>query len=219
MPGFGFLLIGSYSITIAVVIGLIRLPRIHKSYQPFIFILIAGLLNEICSTILISQGYSNAVPTNIVTLIEVWLWMWQFSKWNAFSGKRWLYLTLMIAMTSLWLTENVILGKLFIFSSWCSLVFSFCIVFLSISQANKQIVEEKRNLITNAKFLICSGAILFYTYRILVECFYLLQLEQSGTFLSNIFSILAFVNLFVNLLFAFATLWIPTRQRFSLPSS
>lgn len=137
MSGFALLLIGSYSVTIAVIIGLIRLPKIHKTYYPFIFIMIAGLLNEVCSTILISQKMSNAVPTNIVTLIEVWLWMWQFKRWGAFAQRRWLHTVLMICLSGLWVTENIILGKLFIFSSWCSIVFSFVIVFLCINQDNK----------------------------------------------------------------------------------
>jgi uncharacterized membrane protein (DUF373 family) len=91
-------------------------------------------------------------------------------------------------------------------------------VFLAINQVNRLIVEEKKNLLSNSKFLICTGAMIFYTYKIMVESFYIFKLDQSNDFLSNIYYILVFVNLFVNLLFALAILWIPTRQRFTLPS-
>jgi hypothetical protein len=50
-----------------------------------------------------------------------------------------------------------------------------------------------------------------------VECFYMLEIHENSRFLTNIFSILVIANVFVNLLFALATSWIPKRQKFSLP--
>ncbi len=104
------------------------------------------------------------------------------------------------------------------FSSFFSIVSSFVLIFLAINQVNQLIIQEKRNLLKNSKFLICAGVLIFFTYKIMVESFYVMKLDQSTIFLSGIFNILVFVNLFVNLLFALATLWIPTRQRFTLPS-
>ena len=219
MINYQFMVIGSYSIAIAAIIGLIRFRKIHRAYQPFIFITIAALLNEICSNLLIYFQRSNAVSTNIFGLIESVLWLWQFKRWDAFKRRPWEYSVLVTLIACTWVFENIIMGKLFTFSSVFGIVYSFCLVFLSINQVNLQIVQEKRNLFSNPKFLICTGTIIFYTYRILVECFYLLEMKESDTFLFNIFSILVFVNIFVNLLFALAILWIPTRQRFSLPSS
>lgn len=219
MINYKFIAFASYSIVIAAIIGLIRFRRIHRTYQPFIFIILSAVLNEIVSSTLIRLHQSNAVSTNLFGLVEIILWLWQFKRWGAFSKRAWQYPSLLIPLCAVWITENIILGKLFTFSSLFAIAYSFVLVFLSINQVNKQIVEEKKNLLTNPKFLICSGTIIFYTYRILVESFYLLELPQSDDFLSNVFTILAFVNLFVNLLFALAVLWIPTRQRFSLPSS
>jgi small basic protein len=219
MINYELILIGSYSIVIAAIIGLIRFPKIHRAYQPFIFITLVAVLNEICSNLLIYFHRSNAPSTNIFGLIECILWLWQFKRWGGFRQKRWEYPLLLSLVTAVWITENIIFGKLFTFSSVYAIAYSFCLVFISINHVNQQIVEEKKNLFTNPKFLICTGAIIFYTYRILVESFYLLDLQDSKTFLTNIFSILVFVNLFVNLLFALAILWIPTRQRFSMPSS
>jgi hypothetical protein len=219
MINYQFILIGSYSIALAAIIGLIRFRKIHRAYQPFIFITIAALLNEICSSLLIHFHKSNAASTNILSLFECLLWLWQFRRWNGFKQGSREYPLLVAIVISTWAFENIVLGKLFTFSSVFAIAYSFCLVFLSINQVNLLIVQEKRNLLNNPKFLICTGAIIFYTYRILVECFYLLDMGESDKFLTNIFSILVFVNLFVNLLFALATLWIPTRQRFSLPSS
>ena len=217
MTNFTFIIIGSYSIAVAAIIGLIRFTRIHRAYHPFIFITVASLINEVISHILIHYKKSNAITINLLGLADALLWLWQFRRWNGINKHSSQFHAVAILMISIWIFENLILGKLFTFSSVYAIVFSFAVVFFSINQVNRQIVEEKGNLFTNAKFLICSGTILFFTYRILVECFYLLDMQKSDRFLANVFSILAFVNLIVNLLFALATLWIPARQKFSLP--
>lgn len=215
MIGFKFFAICSYSIAIAVFIGLIRFRNIHRTYQPFIFITIAALLNEITSSYLISNKIGNAPSNNIFGLIECFLWFWQFKRWEAFKRHPWQLPFLLISIVSIWIIENIVLGKLFTFSSVYSIAYSFLLIFLTINEVNKLIVQEKGNLFKNSRFLICSGTIIFYTYRIMVEPFYLLELSQTQYFMTNIITILVFVNLFVNLLFALAILWIPRRQRFS----
>lgn len=212
-------LIESYTIAIAAIIGLIRLPRIYRAYQPFIFINVSALIAEISSHFLIYLNKSNAISLNLLGLVETLLWLWQFKRWGIFNLRKWEFPLLIILITCIWVYENIILSKINSFSSMYAIASSFCLVFLSINQVNRQIVEEKKNLFKNPSFIICSGVIIFYTYRIFVECFYLLENTESSNFILNIFTILAIVNLFVNLLFALATIWIPTRQRFSLQSS
>ena len=218
MIPFKLILLCSYSIAIAAVFGLIRFRHIHRTYQPFIFITLAALTNEIVSTLLIMSDRSNAISTNILNLTECALWLLQIKKWGGFRHRKWEFPVLFSILATIWIAENIIMGKIIIFSSVFAIVSAFILVFLVINQVNRLIVEERTNLLRNSKFLICVGAILFYTYRIMVESFYVLKLDQSDNFLLNIFGILVFVNLFVNLLFALAILWIPTRQRFSLPS-
>jgi hypothetical protein len=218
MTNYMFVIIGSYSIAIAAIIGLVRLRFMHRSYQPFILIITMSLVIEIISNILIHFKKSNAIAVNVFGLCEGLLWLWQFTKWNGFKNQRQLHIT-RITIVAVWMIENIIMRKMFSFSSAYAVVFSFVVIFFSINQVNRQIIEEKANLYTNAKFLICCGAIIFFTYRILIECFYLLDLHKSTRFLANVFMILAFVNLIVNLLFAIATLWIPKRQKFSFQYS
>jgi hypothetical protein len=120
-------------------------------------------------------------------------------------------------LIAVWISESSING-INSFNSTFHVLYSFCLVFLGINQVNELIVKEKSLLLRNAKFLICCGVIIFYTYCVLVNSFYVFKLPQSDTFMANIYYILVFVNLFVNLLYALATLWIPTRQRFTLLS-
>lgn len=207
----------SYSILFAVIIGLIRFRKINRNYQPFIFVTILSLLSEIASPFFIKYYKTNAINVNVFILLEFLLWLWQFKKWGGFpNGSKWKYPALAFGLTTIWLIENIPLSKLYIFSSVSTLASAFILVFLAIDQVNKLIVEEKNNLLRNSKFLICCGILIFHTYNIMVESFYVMKINQSNSFLSNIFIILVLVNLFVNLLYALATLWIPTRQRFTM---
>ena len=163
MTNFAFIIVGSYSIAVAAIIGLIRFTRIHRAYQPFVFITVASLVNEVISHIMIYYKKSNAITINILGLADALLWLWQFRRWNGFNKQKLQFYVTVLLMISIWIFENLILGKLFTFSSVYAIIFSFAVVFFSINQVNRQIVIEKGNLFTNAKFLICSGTILFFT--------------------------------------------------------
>ena len=206
-----------FSIIIALVIGLIRYGKISRTYHPFIFIIIAAFLGEIIGTATTWLFKSNALSSNIYTLAECFLWLWQFKRWNGGFKKQWMESTMIAGLICFWIVESF-LNHMEDFNSSFVVLYSFILVFLAINQVNQLIVQEKTNLLKNAKFLICAGVIIFYTYSVLVNSFYVLQIKKSDSFLSNIYYILIYVNLFVNLLYAYATLWIPSRERFTLPS-
>jgi hypothetical protein len=211
-------LIGSYSIVFAMVIAIVRIRIIHRSYYPFVLLIFFAGLNEFISFLLIRVfKESNAVSSNILGFVEALFWTWQFRCWTS-KGREWKrYPAAAMILGVIWIVENVFFGRIFTFSSAYAIVYSFVLVFFAIDRVNHLIVEETRNLLVNSQFLICIGVVIFYSYRIFVESFYLFEFENSQVFLSHVFSILAFVNLFVNLLFALATLWIPSRQKFFLP--
>ncbi len=217
MLPYGVVLFGSYTIAIAATIGLIRFQKINRAYRPFIFITIAALANEVASTLLIMSDNSNAISTNMLNLVEGCLWLFQIKVWGGFKRRKWVFPALFSTMVCIWIVENLVFGRIHVFSSIFAVTSAVVFVFLAIDQVNQLIVEEKGNLLRNSRFLICVGIIIFFTYRIMVESFYLMDLTQSNQFLRNVFGILVFVNVFVNLLFALAILWMPTRQKFSLP--
>ncbi len=217
MINYNLIQICSYSILFAVLIGLIRFRKIDPSYHPFIFIITFSLINEIASPFFVEKYKTNAININVLIVIEYMLWVWQFKCWGVFDKrKKWKFLAAMTLLPIVWFIENIILSNIFTFNSIFSLISAFLLVFLAIDQVNKLIVEEKKSLLKNAKFLISCGVIIFHTYEIMINSFYVMKLDQSNDFLSNIFIILVLVNLFVNLLFALATIWIPTRQKFTM---
>ena len=217
MTNYFFVLTGSYSIVVAAVAGLIKLRALHGAYRPFVFISLASLANEVISHILITHQKSNALAINIFGIVDAGLWLWQFKKWSSHVKDRIVLRVCMIAMLLLWFVENVAYGKIFVFGSVYPITFSVVMVILSAIGVSRQVAREKENLLSTPTFLICGGAIFFYTYRIFIECFFAPGIAKSQLFLSNVFIILSFVNFFVNIIYALAVLWIPQKKKFSLP--
>jgi hypothetical protein len=213
-----FVMGASYSIVICCVIAIVRFRQIHPSFRPFIWLAICAMMHEIVSFVVIRVlKDSNAISYNVFILVEGLLWLWQFSNWRPNTSRRNYIGACAVVFCVIWIIESLVFSGIHSFSSIYAIVYSFVLVFLAIDRINELIVREMGNLFTNSKFLICIGVVIFYTYRILVESFYIIRLQESDSFLSNVFAILACVNLLVNLLFALATLWIPSRLKFSLP--
>jgi hypothetical protein len=206
-----------FSIIIPATIGLIRLPIIERVHRPFIIYCILDLLNHTLSAVLIEMYGSNTINSNIFVLIEAILIAWQFKEWGSFKGRRNLFYGLITGLVIIWVIDNLVLHSLTSVNSFYRIVYSFVLVFLSIEQMNVMIFTSRKSLLINAAFMICTGIAIYYTYKATVEVFFLIKLKGSMIFYSNIFKILVFVNLIANLIFGWAVLWIPRKQRFISP--
>ena len=205
-----------YSIVIASIIGLIRFNKVLPSYQPFIILLFLGLINHTLSVIFNETIKNNALNSNVYVLLESLLYLFLFKNWGAFIKKNTLFYSLFIFLTGLWIYDNLIWHSPHITNSLFRIVSSFILIFLSIGQLNKLIITAKNNLFYNSIFLICCGIIIYFSYKAIIEVFFFIQLEASQQFYIHIWVILVFVNLFVNLIFAWAVLWIPKKQKSTL---
>lgn len=211
-------LIFSFSIIIAVVISWVRFKKINPTYYPFIFCLWVGLLNEILSYIFSRLNHSNAVNSNIYVLLESFFIAWQFYTWKLFNRHQSLFIIILCLFLGVWVVENFILSRIDHFSSYFRITYSFITVLMSISVLNTLLARERKSIVTNPVFLICISFIIYYTYKVLVEAFWVYGLNSSKEFRLKVYSILLYINLFVNLIYAFAIIWMPTKQRFTLPS-
>lgn len=201
-----------YSVALPAVLGLIRYRNTLQSYQPFFIIMWLGLLNHSTSVLLNATIRSNAVNSNIYVLLETLLYLLLFYCWGAFKKRTGIYWSLSVAVLCLWITDNLLWHTLTTTNSFFRIIASFILIFLSISQFNELIVSARKNLLLNARFLICTGIIIYFSYKATIEVFFFIRLKASDHFYTSIFIILIFVNLFVNLLFAWASLWVPKKQ-------
>ena len=206
----------SYSICLAGIIGLVRYKKIIKPYKPFFIFVWGGCVAEMISTLFVVFNKNNIAPINIYMLIESLLILYIFHSWSGAATKKnfWWLSALMLV---LWVTDNLIIHSINNVNSFFRIGYSFVTVFLSVDQVNNMVVRERKSILRNARFIICLTFIVYYTYKATFEVFFVVKLPLSDYFYKNLFLIMVYVNLFANLLYAFASLWIPTRQKFTLP--
>jgi hypothetical protein len=206
----------SYSIGIAAIAGLVRFRQLDQAYYPFIILLWTGLLNEIISTVSINLFYSNAVASNIYVLLESLLALVFFEKLHLFKKRKVLYPMLAALFITCWSIENFFMTGIGHFGSYFRILYSFAIVLMSIHTTNNLILEEKGMLIRNPVFLIMIGFIAFFTYKILIEIFWVYGLNASRDFRVEVYRILTYINLSVNLIYAITLIWMPGKREYTL---
>jgi hypothetical protein len=205
-----------YSIALPAIISLFKLGRTDWRFLPFFLFVWLGITAEIISTLMINNRQSNALPMNLYVLLEAMLITWQFQRWKLFSRNPWFPWALMAAFTAFWIVENFILSSIHQFNSYFRIIYSFSIVLMSISTINQRFLNERKSIILNPIFLACLGFIIFFTYKVLVEIFWVYGLNGSREFRNAVYGIMTYINLFANLLYCLVILWIPKKQEYTL---
>lgn len=206
----------SFSIAIGAIIGLVRLKSTDQAFLPFILFLCSGFLNESISVIRIAYKYGSTINNNIYVLVSALLILWLFKNWKVLG--RWAqkgFFVLALLFVLVWIWENFIYSSLRELSSYFRILYSFVIVLLSVQMINRLLLEDKTRLLRNPVFLICLSFVIFFTYKVLIEIFWIYGLNSSKDFRIQVYRIMTYINLTVNLVYALAALWMP-RKRESL---
>lgn len=215
---FYVLLLFSASVFIAGIIGLIRFRRIEPRYYPFLFFIWAGCINELITILLIMKGKSNYINNNIYVLSAALLIFWFFKENGTFVKAKMLFYTLLTMLLALWVAESFFIKDIVKeISSYFRIVSSFIIILLSISTINSILIDVSGRIIKNPMFLISLAFLFYFTYKVLIEAFWIYGLESSEDFRILVYDILAYINLITNLTYALAVLWIPKKQPSILP--
>jgi len=186
-----------------------------RSYRPFVYYACLSLLFEIVTYILVEKKMYTitGILTNAYGFTEFCLFTWLFHNWGLFKRKKKVFVFIIAFFFLLWFFTLFIRGyeKL---NAYFFIFYSFILIFFSISSFNRIIVNERKNIFTNARFWICIGIIIFYTYFILINISSLSFLKRHLTknFTEDVFSINIYSNLLVNLLYAIAVIWIPREK-------
>ena len=207
----------NFSILVPATIAWIRLKKVNPIFLPVVYLIWIGALNEILSLAINLSGYSNAINSNVYVLIEAALLTLQFKNWDLFRKKQSLFKSIMISFLVVWLLENFLIGSIRQFSSYFRIYYSFLIVLMGVTEINRLIVTDRKNLLKNPIFLFCIGFIIYFTYKVLVETFWVYGLNYKRTFRNSVYDILLWINLFGNLTYAAALLWMNTKLRFTPP--
>lgn len=207
----------SLSIGIGAVIGWVRFRRADPAFLPFLCLTWVGFANELISLIATYTRGSNVLNYNLFTLAEATLLLWQFRRWGLFR-RPWIYYLFQSAAVSGWLIDNLLFSTPFTFNSRFIIASSAAIVIMSITAFNQVLVQSYGPYLKNATLLICTGLIIYFTYSTLVEAFTIYGISRTHYFRAQIYAILAWINLFTNLLFALAILWIPPKFHYLMQS-
>lgn len=201
----------SLSILAPAITGAMRYGTVPATYRPLLFLLFVGVANEIICYLFFYHT-SNALPTNIYFLCEFLLLAWQFRNWKNILRTKWVYMLLISGMCGLWLFENIILGRIAVFSPAFQVAFSLALVLVGINQLSWLVVNSRARIFTNPVFIISIAVIIFFSYKVLTEIFY--YYAPLNALKNNIFVIESYLNVGYNLLLTIAILCIPPKSSF-----
>lgn len=208
----------SLSILIAGTLAIFRYSKIKESYRPFIYLIWIGCINEIISYLLIINGNYNIVNSNLYGLVESLLLVWFFRNLGVFRSRNLIFEFILVIFVIIWIIESFFVHRFgTAISSIFFIFYSFIIVLLSITAINMMIFRE-RELLKHPAFLICIAIVIFFTYRVMVELFWLVGYQSSPEFSNRVYFILVAINLLCNLIYALAILWMQKKQAFSIQS-
>lgn len=207
----------SFTVGIGAIIGWVKIKKIDPAFFPFLILLLTGFVHEVISWVIVHEGYSNAASYNCFTLLESILITWQFYKWGLFERMQRYYL-LQLSFTVSWFGELWSRQNIHVFFSYFIVLYATVIVLMSIRLLGRVMFREPGNILLQTEFLVCMGLTLYFTYTILIEVFWLYGLNKSVAFRLGIYEVFGYINLFTNLVFAFAAIWIPLKRRYILQS-
>jgi hypothetical protein len=205
----------SLSIVFAAIIGVIRFKKMDPAFHPFVYYACLGLITEIIIYILVGKEMYQtiAIWANVYGLAEFFLLTWLFHNWGLFKKRKKIFVFIIAFFFFLWFITMLIGGYQKI-NFYFFIIYSFTLIFFSISSFNRMVVNDRKNIFSNARFWICLGIIIFYTYFILINTAKLSFLKPHLTkyFIDNLQAINRYSNLLVNLLYAIAVIWIPRKK-------
>ena len=201
----------SLSIIFPFLIGLVRYKKIQDNYQPFLIYIIISFVSEIISYLLIKVFRTNLVFLNIFSLVECFVLVIQFHKWGFLGKRRHFYAFLAILFIG-WVTENFLLSDISRTNRIFLIAYSFLLVLLSIRELNHAMILSNRALYDNARFIICIGMIVFFTFNIIAQTFRFFGSGFSKEFMKHLFSIVAYTNAITNVVYAFGVYNIPKKR-------
>ena len=200
----------SLSIVFPFLAGLVLYKSIHKSYQPFLIYITLSFVTEILSYILIRIYHTNLVLLNVFSLLECILLFTQFHKWG-FIKRNGYYYFFLAAVFVAWVTENFLISEITVTNRMFLISYSFLLVLLSIREINHAMILSNESLYENARFIICTGMIIFFTFNIIAQTFRFFGSGFSKDFMRNVFSIVAYTNAITNLIYAFGVYYMPKK--------
>jgi hypothetical protein len=181
-------------------------------YQPFIILVTVAALTEVLNFIKIgSLRGNNNIIINVYSLIEWLLIISQFYYWRYYSRTRRWYPWIGLICVIVWITENLVIGNIIYIGPVFRISSAFILVILSINEINYVLINESRNLLKNARFIICTAFLIYFLYQVLLEGAIYLTTTGDNPTANKIIDLSNYINAFVNIIYGIAVWYIPKR--------
>lgn len=197
--------------------GLVRLSKISRLYRPFLLLIAVAFLTEVINYISIERIRNNSAAINIYSLAESLLIIAQFYYWRYYSRTRRWYPYFGILCIVIWVFDNLYLGNVLTeVGAIYRISAAFVLVVLTINEINYLIINDSRSLLKNARFLICTGFLIYFLYQILLEGSTYIGRKEKNISTRQILELAIYINIVINIIYGIAIWFIPKRISLSL---
>ncbi|RZK13247.1 MAG: hypothetical protein EOO46_00120 [Flavobacterium sp.] len=207
------LLLLTSGLILASVAGIARYRFIDGRYKPFVGYVVLGLLFEVISYLYALQYQSNIAPTNVFILLELLILNYLFTTWSdSNESRKWCYgSAVFFCLFFIGSLIKVGIDKhLIYFNVLCR----FYLLMLATGSLAQRVVRMECPYYRDLVFIICCGVILYFSNRIIIESFWFYGLQKSSFFRIGLFAVQQWINIFVNLMYLYAILWIPKKPAY-----
>lgn len=205
----------SMTVLLPFISGLVRLRQISRLYRPFLILVSLAVVTEIANRIAVEYYHNNSLVINTYSLIECLMIISQFYYWRYLSHTKKWYPYFGFLCIALWIIDNLFMGNIYIVGSLFRISSAFILVVLSINEINYLIIHENRNLLKNARFIICTGFLIYFLYQILLEGAFSISAKESNATANKIIELFVYINALINTLYGIAIWFIPKRTSFN----
>lgn len=203
----------SLTVAFPAVSGLVRWKEVSPRYRPFLSLMLLATATEVLNFVLIERFQTNNnIVVNVYSLIECLLIISQFYYWRYYSRTRRWYPWFAVGCIIVWIIENIVLNDIRFVGPVFRVTAAFILVTLSINEINYIIINESRNLLKNARFLICTAFLIYFLYQILLEGSIYISSKGKNAPVGEIIELFSYMNAFVNVLYGVAVWFIPKRS-------
>lgn len=200
------------SVMIPVIMIIILIKRLDKTYYPFYMMILLGFFAELASIVLIhSFKISNAPVIKIYSLLECCLILYQLYLWKSSTKSNLFFIVLTAICVVFWIVETLVFSNLNTFSPYFRVFYAFIVILISINQINAMMFYHQGPLFRNPRFIICLGFTIFFLYQILYEASFFIDSSKSSV-ANKIIIGFGYINFIINLWYAVAIFYIDGRK-------
>ncbi|GAO44881.1 hypothetical protein [Flavihumibacter petaseus] len=208
--------ISGLSVLIPATIAFFFRKKILPEYRPFFWcILVSCIVKLTVSACCVCLPADLTVICNLLLLPEALLYTWQFRRWKLFHRQPRLFTGVVCLLLAGWMLEPLISGHLGGNLTWFNLLYALVVVLMSVRYLNQIFLSAHDDLLQHSGFIIAAGFIIYFTCQLLVQAFWISGLNNSPDFRSQVYVILNFITISINLLFGYALIWTDRKQPYT----